>query len=442
MNARAGVDLALTGPANGRRSMGVAPTVIFGVVAIVLFLGGFGAWAALASLESAAIAPGRVSVEGRRKTVEHLEGGIVADILVEEGEVVAAGQRLIVLGDTQARTAFSMLEGRYHATAALKARLEAERDGLAAIRWPGWLREAVPDAGILTAQERIFEARRQLLDTRGAISGQRIAQMREEVARFAEEIDAQDRQIALIEEELEAFAALVAKGYERKPRTLELERRRAELAGERARSRARIARVEQSVGETRLRLTEQRNAHLNEVVEALRESDASLADLRERRYAARDVLARTRIDAPISGTIIDLRVFTRGGVVAPGEPLMDIVPIGSRLVIEARIAPVDIDVVRPDLPAQVRLTAFSHLTTPPLSGRVLQVSADSLVDERTGTPFYAARVVLDPGQPTLDDRVLQPGMPAEVMIVTGRRTPLDYFLHPIAASLSRALRED
>ena len=434
--------LAVPAPATDRRSMGVGPTVVFGIVVIVLFVGGFGAWTALAPLETAAIAQGRVTVDGKRKTVEHLEGGIVGDILVEEGEVVAAGQSLVELDDTQARASFSLIEGPYHATAALLARLQAERDGLAEIGWPAWLREAVRDESVLVAQERIFQARRRSLDNRTAIYRQRIAQMREEVAGLEEEIGAQDQQIELLEEELEGLGALIAKGYERKSRYLALKRRRAEIVGERARNRARIARVEQSVGETRLRITELGNAHLNEVVEDLRESEVRMSDLRERLSAVRDVLLRTRVAAPVSGTVVNLRVFTRGGVVGPGEPLMDIVPAGGQLIIETRVEPMDIDVVYPDLPAQVRLTAFSHLTTPTLSGKVLQVSADSLVDERTGVAFYEARVALDPEQPELRDLVLQPGMPAEVMIVTGKRTPLDYLLNPIVTSLGRALREE
>ena len=442
MSARPTTRLALTAPATDHRGMGVGPAMVLGMIVIVVFLGGFGVWSAFASLETAAIAQGRVMVDGKRKTVEHLEGGIVADILVEEGEVVAAGQILVVLDDTQARASFSLFEGPFHATAALRARLQAERDGLAEIRWPAWLREEVRDEGVLVAQERIFQARRQSLDNQTAIYGQQIAQIREEIAGLNEEIEAQDQQIDLLEEELEGLGALIAKGYERKSRYLALKRRKAEIAGERARNRARIARVEQSVGETRLRIAELGNAHLNEVVEVLRESEARMSNLRGRMSAARDVLSRTRVAAPVSGTVVDLRVFTRGGVVDPGEPLMDIVPAGDQLIIEIRVQPTDIDVVYPDLLARVRLTAFSHLTTPPLYGKVLQVSADSLVDERTGVSFYEARVALDPEQPELRGLTLQPGMPAEVMIVTGKRTPLDYLLNPIVTSLGRALREE
>ena len=166
----------------------------------------------------------------------------------------------------------------------------------------------------------------------------------------------------------------------------------------------------------------------SEVVAELREVEARMTDLRERTSAARNVLARTRITAPVAGTVVNLRVFTRGGVIGDGDALLDIVPADEELVIEARVEPTDIDTVHADLPAQVRLTAFSHLTTPILSGTVLQVSADRLLDVRTGEPYYEARVVLDPAQPALAGLKLQPGMPAEVMILTGKRTTMDYLL--------------
>ena len=166
-----------------------------------------------------------------------------------------------------------------------------------------------------------------------------------------------------------------------------------------------------------------------------------MSDLRESMSAARNELSRTRVTAPVSGTVVNLRVFTRGGVVRQGQPLVDIVPTGEALVIVAQIAPTDIDSVYPDLVAQVRLTAFSQLTTPILSGTVLQVSADSLTDERTGIPYYEVRVALNPGQPELASLKLQPGMQAEVMIITGKRTALEYLLKPIVTSFGRALRE-
>ena len=427
-----------------RRDMGVSRTMVFGVVVLVLFLGGFGAWAMLAPLESAAIAKGVLSVSGKRKTVQHLEGGIVGEILIKEGDVVAAGQTLIALDDTRARTSFSRLNGQYRSATALKARLEAERDGSAQVRYPEWLRQAAGEEetdDFVATQDRIFQARARSLDTQRAIYKQQIAQLREEAVGLKEEVEAQNREIALLEEEIAGIRTLVKKGLEGKQRLLALERRKAQIEGGRALNKARIARVGQRIGETRLLIVDIENVRMNQIVAELREVEARMSDLRERTTAARHVLSRTRIAAPVAGTVVNLRVFTRGGVIGDGDALLDIVPTGEELVIEARVEPTDIDTVYPDLPAQVRLTAFSHLTTPILSGTVILVSADRLVDERTGAPYYEARVVLDPEQPALAGLKLQPGMPAEVMILTGKRTAMDYLLKPIVTSFRRALRE-
>ena len=431
--------------AAGRRGMGVRRIMVFGAVVVVLFFGGFGAWAVFVPLESAAIAQGVLNVSGKRKTVQHLEGGIVDDILVREGDRVTAGQTLLVLDDTRARAALSLFEGQHRSAAALKARLEAERDGLPEVRYPEWLRRAVEGSSagdFLATQDRIFKARARSLGNRTAIYRQRVAQLHEEATGLGEEIEAQDRQIELLEEEIGSLRGLIERGFEGKPRVLALERRKAEVAGDRAQNRARIARVDQKVGETRLTMGELANERLTQVVAELREVEARMSDLQERIAAARNVFSRTRVTAPVAGTVVDLRVFTHGGVVGQGEPLMDIVPAGGELVIEVQVEPTDIDTVYPDLPAQVRLTAFSHLTIPILTGTVLQVSADRFTDDRTGAAFYEARIGLDPGQPALADLKLHPGMPAEVMIVTGKRTALDYLIKPIAASFRRSLREE
>ena len=413
----------------------------FAGAVVALFFGGFAAWAALAPLESAAIAPGALGVSGERKTVQHLEGGIVAGIEVAEGDAVAAGQTLLILDDTQPRAELARLEGQHRSAAALEARLVAERDGLDAIAWPEWLL-ATDDADVLATQERIFAARKASFGNETAILEQRIAQIREQAAGYAGQIAAQDREIALLGEEIRDIRPLVEKGHAPRPRLRALEREEAEIVGARARNRAQVARLDEAAGETRLQIVRLGNARMTEVTTELREVEARIADLNERLTAARDVLARTLVTAPVAGTVVGLGVFTRGAVVAPGQKLMDIVPAGDSLVIEARVAPIDIDSVAVGLPAQVRLTAFSLLTTAPLDGRVTRVSADAFTDERTGASWYEARIALDPGQPGLDGLELVPGMPAEVMIVTGSATPVEYLLKPILVSLGRSLRED
>ena len=422
--------------------MGVAGSITLAVAVVVLFLGGFAAWAALAPLESAAIAPGALGVSGERKTVQHLEGGIVAEIAVAEGDAVAAGQIVLVLHDTQPRVSLAQLEAQRRSAAALEARLIAERDGLDVIVWPAWLRVADSDR-VRATQERIFDVRKASFDNETAILEQRIAQIREQAAGYEGHIAAQDREIVLLSEEVRDIRSLVEVGHMPMPRLRALEREEAEIAGARARNRAQVARLNQAAGETRLQIVRLGNARLTEVITELREVEARLADLNERLTAARDVLARTRVVAPVSGTVVGLSVFTRGAVIAPGQRLMDIVPAGEHLVVEARVATTDIDSVSVGLPAQVRLTAFSLLTTPPLVGRVIRVSADAFSDERTGASWYEARIGLDPGQAALEGLQLVPGMPAEVMIVTGASTPLEYLLKPSSrASTAPCARND
>lgn len=426
------------------RGMGVGWTLGFGVAVILVFVGGFGAWAALAPLASAVVAPGVVEVVGERKTVQHLEGGLVADILVQEGDSVVAGQPLVVLDGTRSGAMRSLLENQYQSATALTKRLEAERDGLSEIAFPAWLREAVGDGtdDVLATQERIFLARAQSLQTRVAIHERRVAQLREEASGFREQIAAQDRELELLGDEIGDVRALVEKGYEPQTRLRALQRREAGISGSRARNRAAIARIEEQVAATHLAMEELHQSRQREVVEELRVVEAQVSELRERLAAARDVDARTQVRAPVSGTVVGLRVFTRGGVVGPGEALMDIVPAQAGLMIAARVDPLDIDSVLPGLPAEVRLVAFSRLTTAPLSGEVVGVSADRLVEPRTGASYYEARVTLEAESGVASATELLPGMPVEVLIVTGTRTPLSYLVQPIADRFRRALREE
>ena len=427
--------------------MEVSSSMTAGLTIVALFVGGFGLWAALARLDSAVIATGVLGVSGERKTVQHLEGGIVADILVAEGDLVAAGQPLIVLDDTQPRATLDLLEGQYRSEAARNARLEAERDGLPAIRWPAALSAAAAvdaaTAEVLATQERIFRTRAVSLANQAAIHQRRIEQLREQRSGLLGEIESQTRQLSLLDEGLFEVRRTVLLGLESKhQRLLDLERQRTGTAGMRARNEAQIGGIDEAIGERELLIVELGNERLTEVAAELRDVETRLSDLRESVEAARDVVARTRITAPVGGTVMGLRVFTRGGVIDQGEPLMEIVPSEDWLVIEARVATTDIDSVAVGLPAQVRLTAFSQLGAPRLTGEVVRVSADRFDDLRTGQAWYEARIALDPVQPALSDLELVAGMPAEVMIVTGARTPLDYALTPIVESLGRALREE
>ena len=257
------------------------------------------------------------------------------------------------------------------------------------------------------------------------------------------QIESENVQLSLIAEESEDVRKLVAKGLARRPRLLALEREAAALEGRRSQNLAGIARAKQSISEADLRISELKTAIVNEVVQQLSETQAELFDLADRIRASKDKLARTEVRAPISGTVVNLQVHTLGGVIASGAPLLDIVPSDDPLVIEARIDPSDIDVVRIGLEAQVRISAFSQRNISPILGVVNYVSADRLTDERTGAVYFIARIHLEEKDilAALKGAELQPGMQAEVMIATGERTALEAIISPISSSFDRAFRE-
>ncbi len=423
----------------------VRKAVTGGVIAFAAFFGGLGGWSAVAPLESAAIAAGTVSVDTHRKTIQHLEGGIVGEILVRDGDVVKAGQLLIRLDETRPRATLDLLNGRRTALAALESRLIAERDGRAEIWFPDWVLNKLADPKVVetvNGQVHILKVRRKVIQGRMAIHEKRIAQLVEEIKGFRGQIRSEDVQLELVKEEAADVRTLLEKGLARKPRLLALQRRKAEIEGSRARNQAGIARSQQRIEEARLQINDLGTEMMNEVVLQLREAQSELFDIAERIRAAEDVLNRVEIRAPLAGTIVELQVHTPSGVIGSGERLMDIVPSGDRLVIEAQIHPNDIDVVHPGLKAQVRLTAFSMRNTVPVEGTVISVSADRLIDERSGQSYYLARIWLTGELAGEFGGVkLYPGMPAEVMIVTGTRTAREYVFKPISDSLNRSFRE-
>jgi len=424
----------------------VGRPLLAAAIIILVFFGGFGTWAALAPLDSAAVAPGRVTVASNRKTVQHLEGGIVKDLLVKEGDAVAGGEILIQLDDTQSRARLDLLRGRYDKLLATEARLEAEQAFAPGIKFPESLtsRRNQPEvAKVLDAEKNLFQARRRSIEGRIHIFHKRIAQLNKEISGLQAQVAAEQEQIALIEDERASFEILFKRGVVGKARLLRLKREAAELQGDAAEHLSMITQARQRIGETELEINDLKNNMLNQVVGGLRDTQAELVDVSERLKAAEDILVRTGIRAPQAGVVMGLNVHTEAGVIAPGQRLLDIVPEDDTLVIEAQVTPNDIDVVYAGLPAQVRLTAFKQRNTPMLDGKLTRVSADSFTDERSGASYFLARVAIDAAElKKLDGRELYPAMGAEVMIKTGKRTTMDYILAPLTDSLRQAFRED
>jgi len=436
---------AADNPLDRNPSLGIGKLTLVSAIVIGLFFVGLGGWATFVPLKSAAIAMGQVTVDGRRKTIQHLEGGIARDIAVREGDAVRQGDVLVVLDDIRARSDVDLLRGRLGAALTARARLAAERDQAEGIAFPNEIDGLITDEeerlSLIEGEMTVFEERRNFLSSQTSINRQRIGQLNSEISGLEQEVVALRRQLSLIGQEEQGLAGLVEKGLARKPQLLELQRQQADLNRELARNRAAIARARQQIGETELTILDIRTRFLNEVVGQLQDVQTEIADLRDQLSAADDVIRRTAVVAPVSGVVVNIQVNTAGDVIAPGQPLLDIVPASGGLTVEARVSPADIDVVHSGLPAQLRISAFKIAENSILEGEVRTVSADALVDERTGESFYSAKIDLKDLTPLPEGAELQPGMPAEVMIVTGEQTPLQYLLEPIRISLRRAMRE-
>lgn len=424
--------------------MGISFPAAAGAAAFGLFFIGFGGWAALAELERGVMAPGTVIVESSRKTVQHLEGGILAEILVRDGDTVKAGDLLIRLEDTQAQANMQLLSGQYWSAQALEARLTAERDGAAEPRFPESLLRLHANPAvveIIDGQMSVFQSRREAIESQTRILRQSIAQLREQIGGLRGQIEAQNRQVSLIRREASNVEILLEKGLERMPRLLALQRQEAEIEGNRAQNVAAIARAQQAIGESELRIVDLRTQFINDATQKLQEAQGKLQDLEQRLAVARDTLERTQVRAPAGGNVVKLAVFTVGGVIGAREALLDIVPGNDTLVVEVQVSPLDVDSVQAGRTVQLRFPGLNQRTTPRVDGKVVKVSADRLSDQRSGQAYYTAQIAID-GRATAGILDLRPGMPVEAMIVAGSRTPLEYMFEPLFAGLRTAARED
>src|SRR5216684_5906630 len=368
----------------------------FGIIAVFFF--GMGGWAAYAPLNGAVVAPAVVKVEGNRKTIQHLDGGIVKELLVKEGDRVAIGQSLIILEDTQARAAVDVLSQQSYALRAQEARLLAERGGDKAIVFPDELTSQRDDPAIgkvLQTEARQFEIRRTTLEGQVSVLKQRIAQLQEQIAGAEAQQTAVKESLAIIAAELKDQNFLLDKGLTQRPRVLELERTASGLRGQLGDLIGTIAKVRQAIGEIEMQIIQARNVWTTEVAKDLHEAEAKLADVTPRLQAARDVLDRTNMRSPYAGYVVDLSVFSIGGVIQRGARVMDIVPSQTGLVTDAHINVDDIHDIHPGMRAELHFTAYKQRVIPVIHGDVIDVSADRLTDKRTGVPYYTALVRVD-----------------------------------------------
>jgi epimerase transport system membrane fusion protein len=419
-----------------------------GYLMVTLIFGFLGAWSVLAPLGSAALAPGSVAVEGYRKTVQHLEGGIIKALHVRDGDTVTKGQVLAELEDTSSRAQLETLRGQLFSALAREARLTAERDGLGTVRYPELLLKERNDARAneaIRVQDQAFTVRRH--SRNGEINI--LQEQRHQLATKIDGIRAQQRSrnslAASLDKDLTDFRAMLKDGYVEKQKVTELERRLAEARGDEGDFTANIATAQNQISETALKILQIEKEFQRQVVDELSKVQAELSEVREKVQWLSDTVTRTTIKAPEAGMVLGLTVHTLGAVIPPGGHLLDIVPQQEKLIIEAQVSPMDIDRVHIGQTSEVRFSAFKSAKTPKVSGRLIALSADRLSDEKKENSYYLARVEVDPeGLKELADRglILMPGMPAEVLINTGDRTFFEYLMQPLTNIFARSLIED
>jgi HlyD family type I secretion membrane fusion protein len=412
------------------------------LLVVVLTFGSFGAWSALAPLPKGALGTGFITVETISKTIQHLEGGIVAAIEVGEGDHAEKGQVLVRLDRTQAEAAMGRYRDQLRAVRARQAYLRAIRDDLGAPPYGEWLlaqADGPQVAGLIAATDVALAQVQAQRRGQEAILAARIGRLRQEIAGLQIRSQSLAEQRRLLALEIEDVEYLNEKQLALRPELLQLQRQLADMDGRVAANRAAAAEAEQEIAETRLRIVDLGATARAEASTELQHIAERTAELEALIRGEEDVLARADIRAPEAGVISNLRVHTIGGVIAAGEPILDLVPSGEDLVVSARLRPVDVEGLYPGLPARVTLVAYSARTIPTLDGTLRTISADRIEDERTGEFYFLARVRIDRTELAGLDRIqLQPGMPVDVMIVSGERTVLDYVIDPFLAGMRRA----
>ena len=418
---------------------------ISGWIIIILFFGVIGTWSLIAPLNGAVVSNGFVKVESNRKSVQHLDGGIVKELFVKEGDQVKAGDILVVLDDSQSRAEFEVLSQQYFVLRLTVERLRVEFSRGSELRLPTDLTDRAHDediSSIWRGQVHQFESRQAALDGQRNVIRERIAQLESQIQGAQSQIKAYRAQYVSVQQELQSIAPLVEKGLISKPRELQLVRSGIALEGQEAEATASVAKARQAIAEQLQQIAQIDNDRMADITKELRDTQAKLLEVIPRRSNAEAVLGRVVIRSPYSGRVVGLNVFSIGGVINRGEKILDVVPDDESLIIETQIAVEDISEVRPTMHADVHLTAYKQRITPVVPGEVLQISADRIVDNKSGLPYYSLLIRVDQSAvDAIPNASLYPGMPATVMIPTARRTAFEYVVGPLAMSFNRAFRQ-
>jgi HlyD family secretion protein len=438
--------LALPSPDHDVPGLRVNGSMRLALLSIGLFVLAFAVWSWAAPLNSAAIASGFLEAEGGgRRTVQHLEGGIVRQFLVKEGQEVRAGQPLVLFDATQSEASDAALRTSFYGLLAQDARLTAERLGLPTVRYPAELLAAAGDPevrDVIAASNAEFESRRRGLAEQAQILSQRIGQSNADIRSSGAQIAALTDQAKLLEDEQMGVDMLVDEGLERKSRLLALQRQKALVDGERGKLTNNLDRLRDTIGETRAQMVSLRGQMVLEATGQQRQVQLQIAELREKLTVSSDIRTRQQVVAPVAGRVANLRLITPGGVIGAGQPILDIVPTSEKIVVSARLRPIDIDVVHKGLKAEIKLTPYKARVIPNLIGTVKEVSPDAIYDKDAQQIYYKVIVEIAAAQlEKYPDVQLMSGMPAEVYIDLGSSSLLQYLFQPMIDSFNRSFRE-
>lgn len=420
--------------------------MIVGAAIIGLLVLGLGLWAALTPLASGISAAGEVKVEANVKTIRHREGGTVRQILVQEGQLVKAGQPLITFDDTDSKAALDVLQNQADILLAQSARAQAEASGQTTIQWPAEITNRPGDSrltGLMRDQQFLFDTKLQLFQSQTSVLDQRMDQIQNQIVGDQAQVDSVQDQSKLTDDEMGGYKTLYAKGYAPRQLILRYQRSMSELAGKKGSLLADIARLRQQQGETRMQMATMRDQRHSQAADELREAQAKLADVLPRLVAAKSSQEHTVVRSPSEGYIFNLTQFTQGSSSNPGEALMQVVPANSPLFIQAMIKPQDVETVHVGMPARVRISALNPRWHHPMDAKVIMLAPDKTSNEKTGASFYRADLRIEPRELTKlkKGERITPGMPASVTLVSGKRTLLGFLISPITDTFEHAFHE-
>jgi len=436
------------------------PMIVGGVVILVLVIG-LSVWASVSPLSTGVSAQGEVRVEMNRKSVRHKELGVIRQVLVQEGQHVRAGQPLIIYNDVEPRAAHDVLQHEYDSLQAQVARFSAEAQGKTSIEFPPELTARIADprvSGLIRDQQVLFTTREQLFESQNSVLNQRIDQLQSQIEGDQTQVDSTNEQIKLTKDEMDGYQILYDKGFAPKPLILKYERSIADLNGHKGSLLSDIARLKQQQGETHMQAAANRDTRTSQAAEGLRDAQTHIADTAPRLTAASETLDQTVVRAPVDGYVFNLTQFTVGGVTGPGEELMNLVPSNAPIIVTATIKPQDINKIHEGMPAKVRFSGLNSRWHGPLDGKVIMISADKISGRGGAGPmptpppgqaapgsesFYRADVRIDPRELAKLSKTTQitPGMPASVMLVSGKQTIMGSLLSPITDTMRGALSD-